>query len=155
MKTAFAIIVFVLVISAGCSQSGEIEPRPGSGGLDYQPDGPVVSDSRFHFEGSIRFEYSTDERISYEHVMLCLFDRGGTVINSTDLWTFETPHTTANVSLRSREVPKYVVVDHPKLRDHGFVRILKWDEDRRAYATATIDDIEFEYPRTEEIGTCS
>ena len=104
--------------------------------------------------------------ILYEDVMFCAYDEEGAVLHSTNLGSVSSPETgeffkAERVNMTVATVPKYLIVDHPALRnDSPFdTKVQVWNADRERYSPALdggLSEIQdrFEFPRTHEPGIC-
>jgi len=120
-------------------------------------------------DGELPVEISTEIRgydnLSYEHVRLCAYDRNGTVLDSTALWTIQSPssgtqHYRETVNLTVEQVPKYLIIDGPNLRSDERLNMVtqEWRSEEETYVGLR-DDLgtvqnEFEWPQTSEPGQC-
>lgn len=148
------LLVGLLILASGCV-SGETDPRPGSGDLSVRVNETAPDQPPFTAEVMVSFEWAVENSKKFDDVMLCLYREDGTVLNATNIGTFATPQTRVTTSITASDRPEYVVVDHPKLRENGFVEIRFWNEEQGYYDIGTIDDIEFDYPRSDQVGECS
>lgn len=146
--------VILLVVLAGCV-SGETDPRPGFGDLSLRVNETAPDQTPFTAEVAVSFEWAVEDSVQFENVMLCLYRQDGSVLNTTNLGTFSTPQTRVRIPTTAPERPEYIVVDHPGLRENGFVEMRFWNEEQSYYDIGTIDDIEFDYARSDEAGSCA
>lgn len=101
------------------------------------------------------------EDISYENVRLCLYDENGTVLANEPLPNISSStYTVKTVNVTLETKPTYYIVDHPELRtdDRFGLHQAQWNEDLDMYQDLEFNDGQypesFDYPRTNETGTC-
>lgn len=105
------------------------------------------------------------EEIHYEDVMLCLYDRNGTVLHGENLGTISMRNRTEFaeryvINVTVSKIPIYFLIDHPDLRNGSVVStdLLEWVPDRDTYTPRQegLGEIqnEFEFPRSHERGVC-
>lgn len=110
-------------------------PENPDGGVDMQYHQLHANGSGFFLNGTVGITHPLGEKVELRHVMLCLYDEGGSVIDSRDLGTFEPPSDRTGVNLSTTQTLTYVVVYHPALHErsitfgmkrskHGFRQIL-------------------------------
>jgi len=104
--------------------------------------------------------------LRYDHVLLCLYSQTGTVLHKEDLGTISTAGSTNEFSERydvpvtTNQIPRYMIVDHPDLRDGNSVSVdvLEWKPDREIYTQHSKSfgqlRTNFTYPRSEKVGEC-
>lgn len=121
-------------------------------------------------EGSIQIsaDVTVDIRgyneINYEHIRLCLYDENGDVLHGEQLGDI---HVSDGIYIREfssnatvETVPKYIIVDHPELRTDSRIAVENrvWLPEQEVYDLRRegLGDIQnqFEFPRTNETGTC-
>lgn len=173
-------IVVAVVLSSGAI--GIIDRSTESGGDNHDSirrariqvsPGPVsMVGENVTMSPEVVFElYDYGDPPKYDHVrlndvMLCLYDREGAILHSSNLGGISFPETgefyrrqTVNVSTST--VPKYIIVDHPQLRN-GTVfdqEVLIWDPEREGYTVSVAEGLgniqdEFNFPRINEPGVC-
>lgn len=146
-------LIYILILFAGCT-GGEVDPRPGSGDMSVQVEHSEITETSVRMNITVDFDWTTEDQRSIEDVMVCAYDTEGNVMAAENLGTFTTPSEDVETELQMSDRPSYIVVDHPELRKHGFREIRYWDEERDYYDIGTHADLPFEYPRSNESGTC-
>jgi hypothetical protein len=122
--------------------------------MSVRVDGVETTNSTYQADISVDLEWALEEERTYHGVMLCLYDREGTVMYSTDIGPFRTSNVNVDVTVLAPERPDFVVVDHPELRANGFRQIRYWNEEQGYWSIGTHADLPFTYPRTDEAGRC-
>lgn len=132
-----------------------------------------VDPGEFDRQGKPSMEIRVDveirgyENLSYEDVQLCLYDSTGHLLSAEQLgriyspspnWTTFTRSYSVEPTIESR--PKYIVVDHPGLRnDSRFLNEIRvWDEEHQAWDVqfGSLDTVQdrFQFPRSNSTGVC-
>lgn len=136
----------------------EVTDGTGPGRIEIAPNTPIVAnETGFEMtDAEVHFSLYVGDEDRYEHVMLCLYDQSGTTLASRDLGTFSKPTDYTTASIRTGEIPRYIVIDHPEFREYAFdYEILVWNPDQERYETGLPRDIEFQYPRNDTVGECA
>jgi len=101
--------------------------------------------------------------VNYNNLQLCAYDRNGTLLQREPLGTISTNpppelYKTFRVNLTVQIRPHYLIVDHPRLRNDSrfFNQIRYWNGETYTLTYESLDEIQnqFEWPRTNETGTC-
>lgn len=120
--------------------------------------GPLVAnESGFYASGSVSLQLSRSD-VSFEHVMLCLYDENETIIKAIDVGTLTTPNSKVNVTVRTETIPKYVLVDHPRFREYPSFEheLYVYLRSENLFShTYTSDVRDFEYPKSDTVGECA
>jgi len=165
--TAIALLFITVVGSAvlfgvlfTSNQSGSIPAGSSTDVTEIEID-PLTNvtqnESGFYMEAEIVHRwYGHGDSRSFDHVMLCLYDRDGTLLQNHDVGSFENPVDLTRMTVQANTTPHYILVDHPELRSlEGFsLERLTWNNETGRYVEATPDQLEFGYPISDEIGTC-
>lgn len=132
-----------------------MDPRPGTGHISIQLD--HYNESGF-YNGTIHFSLATSESVTFENVTLCMYDSNGTVLAEESLGTFSTPSASSTFEVRSGQVVKYIVVDHPRFRDYSEFGpgLYVWADDHYRDVGGYLDQAQddFPYPRNDMKGRC-
>lgn len=103
------------------------------------------------------------ENLSNTNVMGCLYDTDGTELHSKNIGSIRPPESGefyrqnwVNATVPRR--PAFILADHPTLRSDGppGTEIRKWDSERETYTLSDYQTLRtrFDFPRTNESGTC-
>lgn len=153
---ALLAIVTGTVIIAGLALSYQSEtnvPTDPDGSIDVAYQELNTNGSRFHMNGTVFISIPGERTGKLQRVMVCLYGEDGRVIESRELDTFELPSDSSQVELITTEIPTYIVVDNPELRERGITSVTK-RTDRTYRNPVPVSDIEFEYPRSNQVGVC-
>lgn len=108
----------------------------------------------FEYDGKVHFglDPSATSDTTFEHVKLCLYDANGSVLASRDLGTFEAPSTYKNFSVRTDEVPHYILVHHPRFREiEGFeIELWVYRPSRETFVPRGPSQLPFDYDKLDE-----
>lgn len=178
-KIIVPLAVAIILITGGCVQSGSSSPSAtesttergltASGG--EAPQQALVQISPYPLDSSSE-QFAKRVLVSvkirgyppqrFENARLCLYDEGGTVLSNESLGTIVSPQTgefvtsySVNVTLSQR--PKYIVVDHPELRNDNrlTVEMLEWNSTRNLWIPQDGPSLPLgNWPRTNETGQC-
>jgi len=98
------------------------------------------------------------DNLTYHDVQVCMFDASGTVLASRTIDNVSSPQRKIyeyNITVSER--PTYYLIHHPDLKSDPKVitQEYKWNSGSETYTIIEPDDIGFEFPRTNETGTCA
>jgi len=103
------------------------------------------------------------KNVDYDSLQLCAYAKNGTLLQGESLGNISTSpppelYKTIRANLTIQTRPHYLIVDHPRLRnDSRFSnQVRMWYKDGYTLKYENLDEIQnrFEWPRTNETGTC-
>lgn len=127
---------------------------------------PLLPSEDYHVNISVHSDAFGYSNLSYDNLVLCVYDSNGTVLQSEPVGQIRSPssgrfHEKTYVNMTFQTTPKYFLVDHPGIRTDDRVGsdIFYWDnntDEWHMFYTRDFSDKEdeFEWPRTSEVGKC-
>jgi len=156
-RIAILAILCSILLAAGCIGLQEDPSGEGRGVTQVSMNLETYSDSDYRVTGEVFIAIWDRDDVTFEDVTLCLFSADGSILNSTILGDFRMPSDERRVEISSADRPRYVVVDHPGMREHemgtGFI---VWTNDsvRDEGGLPEWEIQNFDYQPPERPGTC-